>query len=187
MPLTLCSHDENFAYLNREDDDSAVQLANPKTLEYQVVRTSLLPGILKTIRENRKHSLPIKVFESADVVFKDESLERKAFNRKHFGAVYAGRTSGFEIVHGLLGRVMAMLRAPWLEEEAKSTGRGYWIAPNDQATFFPGRGATVYFRAAEGEKALELGTLGVLHPEVTARFEIPYAASSLELNLELFL
>ncbi|KAF5099429.1 hypothetical protein DV451_002962 [Geotrichum candidum] len=187
MPLTLCSHDENFAFLNREDDDSAVQLANPKTLEYQVVRTSLLPGILKTIRENRKHSLPIKVFESADVVFKDESLERKAFNRKYFGAVYAGRTSGFEIVHGLLGRVMAMLRAPWLEEEAKSTGRGYWIAPNDQATFFPGRGATVYFRAAEGEKALELGTLGVLHPEVTARFEIPYAASSLELNLELFL
>jgi phenylalanyl-tRNA synthetase beta chain len=187
MPLTLCSHDENFAYLNKKDDDSAVQLANPKTLEYQVVRTSLLPGILKTIRENRKHSLPIKVFESADVVFKDESLERKAFNRKHFGAVYAGRTSGFEIVHGLLGRIMAMLRAPWLEEEAKSTGRGYWIAPNDQGTFFPGRGATVYFRAAEGKEALELGTLGVLHPEVTAKFEIPYAASSLELNLELFL
>lgn len=186
MPLILCSHDENFAFLNRKDDDSAVQLANPKTLEYQVVRTSLLPGILKTIRENRKHSLPIKVFESADVVFKDESLERKAFNRKHFGAVYAGRTSGFEIVHGLLNRVMSMLRVSWLEKP-DSGARGYWISPNEEATFFPGRGATVYFRSAEGAKPVAIGSMGVLHPEVTSKFEIPYAASSLELNLEVFL
>lgn len=188
MPLTLCSHDENFAYLNRKDDDSAVQLANPKTLEYQVVRTSLLPGILKTIRENRKHSLPIKVFEAADVVFKNEALERKAFNRKHFGAVYAGRTSGFEIVHGLLNRLMGMLRVSWLEDpEADGAKRGYWIAPNAEETFFPGRGATVFFRIKDGAKGVAIGNMGVLHPEVLARFEIPYAASSLELNLEVFL
>ena len=43
MPLILCSHDENFAWLNRTDDrNTAVKLANPKTAEYQVVRTSLL-------------------------------------------------------------------------------------------------------------------------------------------------
>lgn len=187
MPLILCSHDENFAWLNRKDENNVVKLANPKTLEYQVVRTSLLPGLLKTIRENRKHSLPIKVFESADVVFKDESLERKAFNRKHFGAVYAGRTSGFEIVHGLLNRVMSMLRVSWLENPTKQTSRGYWIAPSDEATFFPGRGATVYFRAKDGDKETAIGSLGVLHPDVLSRFEIPYASSSLELNLEVFL
>lgn len=194
MPLILCSHDENFAYLNRKDDgNTAVKLANPKTLEYQVVRTSLLPGILKTIRENRKHSLPIKVFESADVVFKNEKLERKAFNRKQFGAVYAGQTSGFETVHGLLDRLMTMLRVPWLGEVSKKGGessekkRGYWIAPTDSATFFPGRGANVYFRAKDGEEAQIIGDLGILHPEVMAKFEIPYVGSSLELNLEVFL
>lgn len=37
MPLILCSHDENFAWLNRKDDGkTAVRLANPKTAEYQV-------------------------------------------------------------------------------------------------------------------------------------------------------
>lgn len=187
MPLILCSHDENFAYLNRKDNDSAVQLANPKSLEYQVVRTSLFPGILKTIRENRKHSLPIKVFESADVVFKNEKLERKAFNQKHFGAVYAGRTSGFEAVHGLLNRTMSMLRVPWLENPTKDQSRGYWIAPNSEETFFPGRGATIFFRVKEGEKEASIGSLGVLHPDVLSRFEIPYAASGLEINLEVFL
>lgn len=190
MPLTLCSHDENFAFLNRKDDGkTAVQLANPKTLEYQVVRTSLLPGILKTIRENRKHSLPIKVFEAADVVFKNEKLERKAFNRKNFAAIYAGQTSGFETVHGLLDRVMSMLRVPWLETKAQQEQktRGYWISPSDSATFFPGRGANVYFRAKDGQEAVIIGELGILHPEVMAKFEIPYVGSSLELNLEVFL
>jgi len=78
MPLVLCSHDENFAWLNRVDDGkTAVKLANPKTAEYQVVRTSLLPGILKTIRENKSLRLPIQTFEVADIVLKDESCERK--------------------------------------------------------------------------------------------------------------
>lgn len=78
MPLILCSHDENFAWLNREDDGkTAVKLANPKSTEYQVVRTSLLPGLLKTIRENKSVKLPLKIIETSDIVLKDESLERR--------------------------------------------------------------------------------------------------------------
>lgn len=38
LAFTLCSHDENFAFLNKVDNhDEAVVLANPKTLEYQVL------------------------------------------------------------------------------------------------------------------------------------------------------
>jgi phenylalanyl-tRNA synthetase beta chain len=130
MPLILCSHDENFAWLNRKDDGStAIRLANPKTAEYQIVRTSLLPGILKTIRENRKHSLPIKVFEASDVAFKDLSLERKARNERHFAAAYCGKTSGFEVVHGLLDRLMAMLSTSIIQPD--SEGLGYWIKQDD--------------------------------------------------------
>lgn len=45
MPLILCSHAENFEWLNRIDDGkTAIKLENPKTAEYQIVRTSLLPG-----------------------------------------------------------------------------------------------------------------------------------------------
>src|SRR6266700_3307066 len=61
-----CSHEENFEWLNHEDDgNKAVKIANPKTLEFQVVRTTLIPGLLKTIRENRSHPLPIKIFETS--------------------------------------------------------------------------------------------------------------------------
>ncbi|ANB14056.1 phenylalanine--tRNA ligase subunit beta [Sugiyamaella lignohabitans] len=186
MALTLCSHDENFAFLNRKDNGTeAVHLENPKTAEYQVVRTSLLPGLLKTIKENRKHSLPLKIFEVSDVVFKDTSLERQAYNNRRFGAVYAGKTSGFEIVHGLLDRVMKMLRVPWSDE--KSDERGYWISELNNPTYFPGRGASIWYQEAKGSSPRQIGTLGVLHPQVLSNFEIPYVASSIELDVETFL
>lgn len=188
MPLTLCSHDENFKFLNNEDDSLAVKLANPKTTEYQVVRTSLIPGILKTIRENRKHSLPIKVFEAGDVVFKNEALERRAFNERHWAAIYAGKTSGFEYAQGLLGKIMQTLRTPWLQDPANSTEKGYWIEEDpSNKMYFPGRGAKVFYRHQNGQESKVVGSIGVLHPTVLNAFEIPYAASAVEINAEIFL
>lgn len=133
LPLILCSHAENFAYLNRKDDGTtAVKLANPKTAEYQVVRTSLLPGLLKTLRENKHHSVPLKIFEVSDVAFKDLTLERKSRNERHFAAAWLGKGSGFEVVHGLMDRIMLMLKAQSETTEkgmkAKSAGEPtYWV------------------------------------------------------------
>lgn len=189
LPLTLSSHDENFKFLRTTDDNTkAVKLENPKTVEYQVVRTTLLPGILKTIKENRKHSLPIKVFECGDIVLKDPTLERGAFNQRNWAAIYAGKTSGFEFVQGLLGKIMQTMRTPWIEDPKQDKRRGYWIEEDSaNPTFFPGRGAKVFFRHAEGAEPKNIGSIGVFHPEVLGYFEIPYAASSVEINAEVFL
>ena len=40
-------------------------------LGLQVARTTLLPGILKTVAANKKMPLPLKIFEISDVVLKD--------------------------------------------------------------------------------------------------------------------
>lgn len=128
LPLILCSHDENFGWLNRKDDGkTAIRLANPKTAEYQVVRTTLLPGLLKTIRENRKHALPLKIFEASDVAFKDEAAERKSRNERHFAVAFCGKSSGFEVVHGLLDRVMLILSTGVTEAGKMEKDMGYWI------------------------------------------------------------
>jgi phenylalanyl-tRNA synthetase beta chain len=116
-----------------DDGQTAVKIANPKTLEFQVVRTSLLPGLLKTIRENRSHALPIRIFEASDVVFKDVRRERQARNVRHAAAVWCNKTAGFEIVHGLLDRAMAMLEVPHIP-----TGGGTGSGGGNQAA--PTRG-----------------------------------------------
>lgn len=131
MPLILCSHEENFEWLNRVDDGkTAIKLANPKTAEYQLVRTSLLPGLLKTINSNKHHAVPMKIFEVSDVGFKDETQERKSRNERHFAAAIMGKTSGFEQVHGLLDRLMLMLRSKFMTREdglKNAALEGYWI------------------------------------------------------------
>ena len=147
-------------------------------MEYQVVRTTLLPGLLKTIRENRAHSLPIRIFETSDVVVKDPGSERQARNARHLAAVWCNKTAGFEVVHGLLDRVMAMLEIPRLLAGDVKTRSGYYIKETDgkqrkslvscfvigqlarsvfgwflDATFFPDRAAKIYYRPAPSTTA----------------------------------
>jgi len=206
LPLILCSHEENFEFLNHLDDGkTAVKIANPKTLEFQVVRTTLLPGLLKTIRENRSHALPIKIFETGDVVFKDTSRERQARNVRHAAAVWCNKTAGFEIVHGMLNRAMKMLEIPRIGNDDSKAATGYYIKESSDPVYFPGRAATIYYRpppakasgalaaieqdveaAFHVNKDLEIGSLGILHPTVLAKFEIGYPCSALEFTLEPF-
>ena len=200
LPLILCSHDENFSHLNRVDDGTtAVRLANPKTAEYQVVRTTLLPGLLKTIRENKHHTLPVKIFECSDVVFKAPHLERKARNERHFAAAWYGKTSGFEVVHGLLDRLMLVLRSTFLthadglelnSDEAHANrvkGMHYWIEEEAESkTFFEGHAARVHLRVPGLEDRV-IGRFGILHPTVLEKFELRYPVSALEIDVEVFL
>ncbi|KZT42883.1 phenylalanyl-tRNA synthetase [Sistotremastrum suecicum HHB10207 ss-3] len=210
LPLILCSHEENFEWLNRKDDGTlAVKLANPKTLEFQVVRTSLLPGLLKTARENRSHPLPLSIFETSDVVVKDPTLERQARNIRNAAAVWCNRTAGFEVVHGLLDRIMKMLEIPYIVNAASKAESGYYIKEREDPTFFPGRAATIYYRAppqpsqsqtklanvketlksafsSTPTRDIEIGSLGILHPSVLEKFDIIFPCSALEFSLEPF-
>lgn len=191
LPLILCSHAENFSHLNRIDDGTtAVKLANPKTAEYQVVRTSLLPGLLKTIRENKHHSMPLKIFEVSDVAFKAPNLERKSRNERHFAAAWFGKSSGFEVVHGLLDRVMLMLKSAFMTSEEglaeKEVGDvAYWIDEVDDKTFLPGHAAAIHLRINRKEQVM--GVFGILHPTVLEKFELKFPVSTLEMNIEVFL
>lgn len=53
------------------DAEQTVCISNPKTLEFQVARTNLLSGLLKTTTANKKMPLPMKLFEVTDVILKD--------------------------------------------------------------------------------------------------------------------
>ncbi|XP_036276722.1 phenylalanine--tRNA ligase beta subunit isoform X2 [Pipistrellus kuhlii] len=155
---------------------NAVHISNPKTAEFQVARTTLLPGILKTIAANRKMPLPLKLFEISDIVVKDSSRDVGARNYRHLCAVYYNKNPGFEIIHGLLDRIMQLLDVPPGEKK-----RGYMIKTSEGPAFFPGRCAEVFARGQS------IGKLGVLHPDVITKFELNMPCSALEINIEPFL
>jgi phenylalanyl-tRNA synthetase beta chain len=104
----LCSRVENFTSLRRPIGP-AVSLSNPQNEEYEVVRTTLLPGALKTLQFNRAMSFRegIKLFEVSDVVVPCDN-EIGAQNVRRLVALYSGMTAGFEIIHGLVDRLMIL-------------------------------------------------------------------------------
>ncbi|KAJ2890237.1 phenylalanine--tRNA ligase subunit beta, partial [Coemansia aciculifera] len=182
LTLSLCSHDENFAFLRRADaGDEAVVLENPKTVEYQVCRSTLMPGLLKAIRENRGHTLPLKMFEVGDVVFKNPARVLGTQNQRRACAMFTNTSAQFEVISGLLDTLMTSLNTPHRKENG-----GYYLEAADIPTYLPGRSANIVYVTQSGSKGI-LGSIGVLHPEVLRSFELEYPVSSFEINIEPFL
>ncbi|XP_053565935.1 phenylalanine--tRNA ligase beta subunit [Bombina bombina] len=173
LTFALCSVEDIAEKLGVPvSSTNAVHIANPKTAEFQVARTTLLPGLLKTIAANRKMPLPLKLFEISDVVVKDASTDVGARNHRHLCAVYYNKNPGFEVIHGLLDRIMQLLAV---------SPSGYQIKAAHDPAFFPGRCAEILANGCT------IGKLGVLHPDVITKFDLTLPCSALEINVETFL
>lgn len=180
LTFALCSRDDVSEKLKKSLSLSkAVHIANPKTLEFQVARTTLIPGILKTVSCNKKMPLPMKLFEIADVVHSDERKDVGARNHRRFCAMNYNKTPGFEVIHGLLDRTMQLLEVSYTDDKTSTTG--YYLKAHEDGTFFPGRCALVI---ANGR---QIGIMGVLHPDVVHNFELNLPCAILELDVEEFL
>ncbi|XP_059803648.1 phenylalanine--tRNA ligase beta subunit isoform X1 [Hypanus sabinus] len=176
LTFALCSQEDIADRLGKDlAKTRAVHIANPKTAEFQVARTTLLSGLLKTVAANRKMPLPLKLFEISDVVLKDPSKDVGAKNERHLCALYYNKNPGFEVIHGLLDRIMQLL------DLKPGHANGYYIQAADDSTFFPGRCAEIF------AKGHSIGKLGVLHPDVITKFELTMPCSALEIDIEPFL
>lgn len=68
LTCALVSIEENYTNLRYKPNmEEAITLENPKTLEYEMVRTSMIPGLLKCLLENQNETIPQKIFEISDV------------------------------------------------------------------------------------------------------------------------
>lgn len=222
LTFTLCSRDDISTKLNKDIEKiPAVHISNPKTLEFQVVRTTLIPGLLKTLAANKKMPLPLKLFEITDIVVADDeagecwSSDRKstndkidfsihtptlfsltevrARNERRLCAVNCNKSAGFEVVHGLLDRVMQLLEVPWKKDEGyylQATEGCYFSIVSGEyllklfslldPAFFPGRCANILY------KNVTIGKIGVLHPTVLHAFELTHPCSVVEFVIEPF-
>jgi phenylalanyl-tRNA synthetase beta chain len=178
LTFCLCSRDDVATKLGKDIKAiPAVHISNPKTLEFQVARTRLVPGLLKTLAANKNMPLPLKLFEVSDVVLLDKEAEVGARNERRVCALNCNKTPGFEIIHGLLDRLMQLLEVP---RSSNKDGIGYYLRAVDDPAYFPQRCAEV---VANGQV---IGIMGVLHPDVITKFDITHPVACLEINIEPF-
>ncbi|CAL9082592.1 unnamed protein product [Musa acuminata var. zebrina] len=172
----LCSHEENFAMLRRKDDgDKAVIISNPRSADFEVVRTSLMSCLLKTLKHNIDHPRPIKIFEVGDVVTLDGDRDVGAANNRRLAALYCNVSSGFEEILGLVERIMKVVRAPHLQISEN------YIIPSDEPEYFPNRQCSIILNGKQ------IGNFGIVHPEVLKKFGIPDPCSFLEIDIQALL
>ncbi|KAH9747783.1 Phenylalanine--tRNA ligase beta subunit cytoplasmic [Citrus sinensis] len=174
----LCSSKEISTMLNRQTDESTAVVGNPRTSDFEVVRTTLMPGILKTIGHNKDHPKPIKIYEVGDVVLLDEKKDVGASCRRRLAALYCGANSGFELIHCLVDRIMEVIGTPFVPV---GDDTGYYIQRSDEPEFLPGRQASIT------HKGKHVGTFGIVHPEVLNNFDISDPCSFMEIDIENFL
>ena len=164
-----------------------VFLGDSKSKDFEVGRTSLIPGLLKGLAYNKHNSPPLRLFEFGDVLLQvDPAIsDTGAKNLRLLSAVVAGPTSGFEVINGLLNQVM------WCLQGDLGQGRlPYSLTapaqPAELPHYFQGRAALIKVTSPEGAEVL-VGHVGVVHPLVLEQFAVPFAVSALELNIEPFL
>ncbi|KAI5172374.1 phenylalanyl-tRNA synthetase beta chain [Pancytospora epiphaga] len=164
LTLTLLSKAENFIR-----SDKQVVLSNPKSREYEVVRTSLLPGLLKALGSNLHARIPVRIFEVSDVVLLDAEVPEGAKNLRMLCGCVASNSSMLEELQGPLSLLF---------EKCGIRNYEYHLF-EDTSKYLPNQSAVIKI----GDEIV--GDIGVLHPKVCTNFRIPYAASVFEVNIEI--
>lgn len=145
------------------NDNKYVSLSNPKSTECETVRNSLLPGVLKAIHSNQHVGGIMKVFEVSDVVIVDSLGGIK--NQKDLCICYSSQTDGLDHILGVVSLIASKLRL------------SIRFRQKDFNQFFEKRGAEVVCRD------VVIGMVGVINPVICNDFKIPFAMSSVEINL----
>lgn len=191
MPFPFIAH-EDVEALGLPDGDARlapVALENPLSKEEAVLRTTMLPGLLKVLRRNVNRQLPdVAVFEIGHVFMRPTTelpgawggpggrvlpAEPQALGLAACGAFVPGRhdRDARQVdLYDLLGAVELIRLA--LGRDA------FEVTATDEAPFHPGRAARL---VVDGEV---LGVVGELHPRVIAAFDIPPRTLAGELRMD---
>ncbi len=143
-----------------------VELLNPKTSEFSVVRGWLLPGILNFLSYNTHVDYPQKIFECGDVVVFDEESETKTRNEPRIAAAICDYKVSYESIQAVVYMLL------------KNLGIKDWdVKPKEHPSFIHGRTASLW---VDGE---EIAVLGEIHPKILENFNLPNPVVAFELNL----
>jgi len=164
MTYSLTNQRTNFELMRLKGE--AVEIANPVSEEYTMLRDSLLPSLISVLRENKHNPLPHKIFEVGDVVLLDEAAENGATNVRRAAAAAVGEGLGFTYMKAAAEALLRETADKW---ELRST----W-----HPSFVDGRAAEFLIN---GERA---GIVGELHPEVIIGFELEHPVAVFEIDLK---
>ncbi len=159
-----------YHLINKDDSkiksklkDSLVDLENSLSLEYNALRPSLIPSILKVLNSNKHHIYPQDIFEIAKVFKKQKDDALESYN---ICIALCNRQADFTRIKQILDALSTEL------------GLQLSVSNSNHPSFIHGRTAAVKARGKS------IGIIGEINPEVLSNFELEMPVSLLEINIE---
>jgi len=147
--------------------EEVVEVENPISLEYSVLRNSLLPGIVNFLSYNKHVAYPQRVFECGDVVVVDRKIATRTMNRRKLSGVICHHAVSYEDVQAVVYSLM------------RNLGVTEWSVDRlDRPSFVRGRAAAMSLRGHN------LGVLGEIDPSVLERFGLENPTAAFEIDVE---
>ncbi len=155
-------------YVERMDVDTRniIEIANPMSENYQFVRNSILPSLLRAESTSANAIFPHKIFEVGKVAYICDEENTGTRTRQNLGLLTAASNANFNT---LASEISSLLY--FLDHE-------YKVVETDDPRFVPGRQAGILV----GEK--QIGIFGEVHPQVLENWAIQVPCVAAELDLE---
>ena len=180
LTMALLSHKDMFTNLLKDKkDDKTIQILYSKSKEFEYIRSSLIPGILKSIEGNKANQLPYKIFEISDVVLADENNEVGAVNRRKLCFAYTNTSSAMEIIQGMVDLLMKKIGLVFNSDKKE---KNYRIEKSKNKIFFEDRQAEIFIL-----NDIKVGIYGIIHPKVIKNFGIKNPVTLCEIDLQLIM
>ena len=142
-----------------------IEIMNPKTEKYRIIRPWIYPGLIKVLSNNKSSTFPQTIFEVGEVAYPDEAEETGARIEIHLCAAVTHPKAGYTEIRSVLDVLM------------REFGVELQVRPRDFAAFIPGRSGEII------HKERQVGFIGEVHPEVLVLMGLENPVALFELNL----
>lgn len=164
--LTLTDSRDQFDKMNLEVGDH-IKLGSAEEKSVNMCRVSLLPELLKSLRENRQHSLPWKMFEVGDVVLPANTDVLSKSELRLSGVI-----ANTEVSYTDIKQVLDYL--------AKMIDLKVSIVACKHPSYIEGRVGRILI------DGMEVGFIGEINPLVLEKWDLEVAVVGFEISLQQF-
>lgn len=142
-----------------------IELLNPSNVEYNILRSWMIPSLMKVLGENTRHDYPHKIFDIGIVFKKNPKTETGVEELTRIACVSCHKDANYTEIRQYLDYMLSSL------------GLKYKVVKTEHPSFISGRVGRVYV------KGKKIAYMGEMHPQVLDNFGIEQPACVFELNL----
>lgn len=167
LNFILAGKKESYAKMGLPDDGRAVELANPYTDQYDVVRTWIAPSLLTVLANNLHREYPQNVFEVGTVAHLDNFENTGVREEEHVACALCHSKAGYTGIKALLQALCFNFGRDGVLRTIAA----------DHPTLIPGRSAEIFI----GDK--KAGIIGEVRPQVLKNWGIEMPIALFEMDV----